>query len=102
PGPIPEARERSADSLVRVRRGFLGENRADMAVRAPSGIRSALGRRGSSRIVARAVASDVTRRKCFSRQNPPPYVGGYHSRTHLLGCPWLHAKAGARTRAACS
>jgi len=22
------------------------------------------------------------RRKCFSRQNPPPYVGGYHSWTH--------------------
>jgi len=32
-----------------------------------------------SRIVARVVAAEVTRRKCFSRQNPPPYVGGYHS-----------------------
>src|SRR6266851_2708751 len=39
-------------------------------------------RRVSSRIVARAVAAEVTRRKCFSRQNPPPYVGGYHSGTH--------------------
>src|SRR5439155_17946284 len=29
-----------------------------------------------SRIVARAVAAEVTRRKCFSHQNPPPYVGG--------------------------
>src|SRR5437016_12655627 len=38
--------------------------------------------RVSSRIVARAVAAEVTRRKCFSRQNPPPYLGGYHSRTH--------------------
>src|SRR6266852_2109617 len=28
-------------------------------------------RRVSSRIVARAVAAEVTRRKCFSRQNPP-------------------------------
>src|SRR5216117_2380325 len=28
----------------------------------------------SSRIVARAVAAEVTRQKCFSRQNPPPYV----------------------------
>src|SRR5438477_11139307 len=26
----------------------------------------------SSRIVARAVAAEVTRRKCFPRQNPPP------------------------------
>ena len=33
----------------------------------------------SSRIVAKALAAEVTRRKCFSRQNPPPYVGGYHS-----------------------
>ena len=33
----------------------------------------------SSRIVASAVAAEVTRRKCLSRQNPPPYVGGYHS-----------------------
>src|SRR5439155_25415664 len=36
----------------------------------------------SSRIVARpvaAVAAEVTRRKCFSRQNPPPDVGGCHS-----------------------
>src|SRR5437867_3276871 len=30
-------------------------------------------------ILARAVAAEVTRRKCFSRQRPPPYVGGYHS-----------------------
>src|SRR6266568_9301105 len=36
-------------------------------------------RRVSSRIAARAVAAEVTRRKCFSRQNQPPYVGGYHS-----------------------
>src|SRR6266540_1622724 len=35
--------------------------------------------RVSSRIVARAVAAEVTRRKCFSCQNPPPYLGGYHS-----------------------
>src|SRR2546428_4646798 len=35
--------------------------------------------RASSRIVARAVAAEGMRRKCFSRQNPPPYVGGYHS-----------------------
>src|SRR6266540_6848487 len=33
--------------------------------------------RVSSRIVARAVAADVTRRKCFSCQNPPLYLGGY-------------------------
>src|SRR6266542_1055470 len=31
--------------------------------------------RVSSRIVARAVAAEVTRRKCFSCQNPPPHVG---------------------------
>jgi hypothetical protein len=43
----------------------------------------------SSGIVASAVAAEVTRRNCFSRQNPPPYVGGYHSLNatmlHLLG-----------------
>src|SRR5688572_14164872 len=33
--------------------------------------------RASSRIVSSAVAAEVTRRKCFSRKNPPPYVGGY-------------------------
>src|SRR5439155_26903233 len=41
--------------------------------------------RVSSRIVARpvaAVAAEVTRRKCFSRQNPPPDVGGYHPGIH--------------------
>src|SRR5437867_2028978 len=35
--------------------------------------------RVSSRIVARTVAAEVTRRKCFSRRNPPPHVCGYHS-----------------------
>jgi len=34
--------------------------------------------RVSSRIVARAVAAEVTRRKCFSCQNPPPYVDDYN------------------------
>ena len=29
--------------------------------------------------VAKAVAAEVMRRECISRQNPPPYVGGYHS-----------------------
>src|SRR6266487_6806689 len=33
----------------------------------------------NSRIVAGAVADEVTRRNCFSRQNPPPHVGSYHS-----------------------
>ena len=32
-----------------------------------------------SRTVARAVADKVTRRNCFSPQNPPLHVGGYHS-----------------------
>jgi len=41
PGPIQEESERSADSLVRVRRRFLGKDRADMAVRAPCLIRPA-------------------------------------------------------------
>jgi len=27
-------------------------------------------------IIARAAAAELTRRKCFSRQNPPPHVGG--------------------------
>jgi hypothetical protein len=39
-----------------------------------------------SRIVARAVAAEVTRGKCFSRQHPPPHVGG-HSCTHAKSCP---------------
>src|SRR5438477_9347249 len=36
----------------------------------------------SSRICATAVAAEATRRNCFSPQNPPPYVSGYHSCTH--------------------
>jgi len=36
----------------------------------------------SSRIAASGVAAEVTRRKCLSRQNPPPHVVGYHSSTH--------------------
>ena len=36
----------------------------------------------NSGIVAKAVAAEVTSRKCFSRPNPPPYVGGDHSGTH--------------------
>src|SRR6266498_2374452 len=47
-------------------------------LRVPPARRSTRGPRVSSRIVAaRAVAAEVTRRKCFSCQNPPPYVGGY-------------------------
>jgi hypothetical protein len=34
----------------------------------------------SARIVARAGAAEATRRKCFSRQNPPPYVGAHEKR----------------------
>src|SRR5206468_7777064 len=39
--------------------------------------------RVSSRIVTIAVAAEVTRRKWFSRPDPPPYVGGYYFDT-----PW--------------
>jgi len=35
--------------------------------------------RADSGIVANPVAAEVTTRKCFSRQKPPPFVGGYHS-----------------------
>src|SRR5206468_6155652 len=49
--------------------------------------------RASSRIVASAVAAEVTRRNCFSRRNPPPHVGGYHFWTH----PAIAAEIGLRS-----
>ena len=36
----------------------------------------------NSRNFAIAVAAEVTRRMCLSRQGPPPHVGGYPSSTH--------------------
>ena len=44
----------------------------------------------NSKIVARIVAADVTRRKCCARQNLPPYVGGI-SGVALLACLALAA-----------
>src|SRR5439155_26164321 len=42
--------------------------------------------RMSSRILARTVAAEVTRRKCFLSQNPPPYLGGYAATTSPAFC----------------
>ena len=39
----------------------------------------------SSRIVARAIAAEVTRRKCY-------YVGSYHSWTHPAAFKWTEEK----------
>src|SRR5437667_9864724 len=64
--------------------------------------------RVSSRIVARVVvAAEVTRRKCFVAENPPPYLGGYPFLNSLLGgigcsvffTSWLLRPSPARTSA---